>query len=182
MAHDNLTITAVDVRLAEAVQLIARLSAELSERYQEDDGTGNFRPEDVLQPRSGFLLARWQGQAVGCGAYRPLKEDIAEIKRMYVEPAFRGHGIGRRLLAALEEGARQAGYGRVWLETGTAQPEALGLYKVSGYFVIPNYGYYRDDPRSVCFEKTLAVIPPAPNTPSAPSGTLPPRTSAPGPP
>jgi GNAT superfamily N-acetyltransferase len=153
---DPLHIEVADVRLPEAQLLIKRLSAELSVRYQEaDDGAGHFRPEDVLQPRSGFLLARWQGQAIGCGAYRPLQDDIAEIKRMYVEDAFRGRGIGRRLLTALEECARQAGYARVWLETGTAQPEALRLYATAGYRLIPNYGYYRDDPRSVCFEKVL---------------------------
>jgi putative acetyltransferase len=153
---EPLVIETTDVRRPEAALLIARLSRELAERYEEeDDGTGHFKPEDVLQPRSGFLLVRWQGEAIGCGAYRPLEDDIAEIKRMYVEPAFRGRGIGRRLLAALEECARQAGYARVWLETGTAQPEALRLYEASGYRVIHNYGYYRNDPRSVCFEKTL---------------------------
>jgi putative acetyltransferase len=155
-ANNALVIETVDVRIPEAALLIEHLSAELSDRYQEDDGTGHFRIEDVLQPRSGFLLARWQGQAVGCGAFRPLMGDIAEIKRMYVEPAFRGRGIARRLLAALEAGARQAGFARVWLETGTAQPEALGLYETSGYRVIDNYGHFRHDPRSVCFEKTLA--------------------------
>jgi putative acetyltransferase len=155
MNDDPLTIEVVDVRLAEAVQLMERLSAELAQRYEADEGTGNFHPEHILQPRSGFLLARWQAQAVGCGAYRPLHDDIAEIKRMYVEPAFRGLGIGRRLLIALEECARRSGFARVWLETGTAQPEALRLYETAGYGVIPNYGHYRDDPRSVCFEKRL---------------------------
>jgi putative acetyltransferase len=159
MPNDPLTIEAVDMRIPEAVLLIDRLSAELARRYEADEGTGNFRPDHVLQPRSGFLVARWQGEAVGCGAYRPLHDDIAEVKRMYVEPAFRGRGIGRRLLLALEECARQAGYARVWLETGIAQPEALRLYETSGYGVIANYGHYRDDPRSVCFEKRLAATP-----------------------
>jgi putative acetyltransferase len=153
-ANDSLVIEAVDVRGAEAVLLLERLTAELARRYH-DDGSGFFRPEDVLQPRSGFLVARWQGEPIGCGAYRPLRDDIAEIKRMYVEPAFRGRGIGRKLLAALEQCARQAGYGRVWLETGTEQPEAMRLYQLSGYREIHKYGYYRDDPRSVCYEKML---------------------------
>jgi GNAT superfamily N-acetyltransferase len=161
-AHESLLIALADVRLPEAADLIRRLSAELSQRYQEDDGNGQFRPADVLQPRSGFVLARWQDEAVGCGAFRPLEGEggIAEIKRMYVEPAYRGRGIGRRILAALEEFARQAGYERVWLETGTAQPEAVHLYEVSGYRQIAKYGHYRDDPRSVCFEKTLALAEP----------------------
>jgi GNAT superfamily N-acetyltransferase len=155
MNNDPLTIDVVDVRLPEAVLLIERLSAELAHRYESDEGIGNFRPEQMLQPRSGFLLVRRQGQAIGCGAYRPLHDDIAEVKRMYIEPAYRGLGLGRRLLAALEECVRQAGYGRVWLEAGTAQPEALQLYETNGYRIIANYGHYRDDPRTVSFEKRL---------------------------
>jgi putative acetyltransferase len=150
----SLVIQTVSVRLPEAALLIARLTAELAARYH-DDGVGNFRPEDVEAPRSGFLVARWDGQPVACGAFRPLTDSLAEIKRMYVEPEFRGRGIGRRLLAALEEAARQAAYKTVRLETGTGQPEAIRLYEAAGYYRIDCYGYYRHDPRSVCFEKVL---------------------------
>jgi ribosomal protein S18 acetylase RimI-like enzyme len=80
---------------------------------------------------------------------------VGEIKRMYVEPAFRGRGIGRRILAALEERGREAGYKRMWLETGTSQPEAVSLYEAAGYRRIAPYGFYRFDPRSLCYEKVL---------------------------
>jgi GNAT superfamily N-acetyltransferase len=155
-AVDGLTIEPADVNGPDAVRLIARLSAELARRYDDsDDGTGDFRPGDVTGPRSGFLVARWAGEAVGCGAYRPLDEDVAEVKRMYVEPDFRGRGISRRILAELEAAARQAGYQAIRLETGIMQPEAIRLYETAGYRRIGNYGYYKDDPRSVCFEKAL---------------------------
>jgi GNAT superfamily N-acetyltransferase len=153
----TLTIESMNVRLPEAMQLIARLTAELAQRYH-DDGTGNFNFEDVEIPRSGFLVARWNGQAVACGALRPLSESVAEIKRMYVEPTFRGRGIGKRILAALEAAARKADYKIVRLETGTSQPEALALYEGAGYHRITNYGFYRHDPRSVCFEKDLGTL------------------------
>lgn len=153
----ELTVEAADVRGPEASLLIARLSRELAVRYDDDDGdAGHFKPEDVLVPRSGFLLARVGGVAVGCGAFRPLEEGVAEIKRMYVEPEYRGRGIARRLLAELEARARRHGYAAVRLETGTAQPEAIRLYESAGYRRIPNYGYYKDHPLSVCFEKPLA--------------------------
>jgi putative acetyltransferase len=153
-ANDALTIEPADVYLPEVSMLIARLTDELARRYN-DDGAGDFRPADVEQPRSGFLVGRWEGKAVACGAFRSMTDDKAEIKRMYVDPGYRGLGIGRRLLAALEEGARQAGFAKIWLETGTRQPEAMGLYESAGYQRIPRYGMYRDDPRSVCFEKVL---------------------------
>jgi putative acetyltransferase len=154
MADNPLLIESVNVRLPEATQLIARLTEELARRY-DDDGHGDFRLEDVEGPRSGFLVARWSGQGVACGAFRPLTETMAEIKRMFVNPAFRGRGIGRRILDALEDHARRAGYTKVRLETGTAQPEALSLYASAGYYRIECYGFHRDDPRSVCFEKVL---------------------------
>jgi GNAT superfamily N-acetyltransferase len=157
MTNDLLVIEPVDVRLAEPALLIARLSEDLGRRYG-DDGSGHFRPEDVLVPRSGFLVGRWDGQPVACGGFRPLSEEVAEIKRMYVEPAFRGRGIGRSMLDALETGARQAGFTKVRLETGTAQQEALGLYQSAGYQRIECYGYHKDDPRSVCFEKVLTGV------------------------
>jgi ribosomal protein S18 acetylase RimI-like enzyme len=155
-AGDQVAIELGDVRGPEARRLIDRLSRELSVRYNEDDeGTGHFKPEDVLVPRSGFLLVWVNGEAVGCGAFRPMEADVAEIKRMYVEPGFRGRGLARRLLAELEKRARQDGYVAVRLETGTAQPEAVHLYETAGYHRIASYGHYANDPRSVCFEKSL---------------------------
>jgi GNAT superfamily N-acetyltransferase len=155
-ASEELTVEPADVYGPDAVRLITRLSAELAWMYDyEDDGIGDFRPEDVAGPRSGFFVARMGGEAIGCGAFRPLNGEVAEVKRMYVEPAFRGRGISRRILAELESAARRAGYKTVRLETGTRQPEALRLYETSGYRRIENYGFYKDDPRSVCFEKAL---------------------------
>jgi GNAT superfamily N-acetyltransferase len=152
----DLRIEAADPRAPEAAALIERLTEELARRY-DDDGVGGFQVEHVLQPRSVFLLG-WLGErAVACGALRPLEGDIAEVKRMFVAPDVRGRGIGRRILAELEARARQWGYTAVWLETGVLQPEAIRVYETAGYRRIENYGYYRDDPRSVCFEKVFAA-------------------------
>jgi GNAT superfamily N-acetyltransferase len=147
-------IELASVHSPEVTVLLERLTAELAARY-DDDGQGDWHPSDMDKPGSGFLLGRWNGQAIACGAYRPLMQDIGEIKRMYVEPAFRGRGIARRLLTALEEAGRQAGYARMWLETGTSQPEAVSLYESNGYRRIEPYGFYCDDPRSLCYEKVL---------------------------
>jgi APA family basic amino acid/polyamine antiporter len=151
---DGLVIEAVDPGAGDAQFLVARLLDELVRRYG-GDLSDDFAAAEALGPRGGFLLGRWQGRPVACGAFRPLGPTLAEFKRVYVKPEFRGRGIARSLLAALEAHAREAGYGRVRLETGVRQPEAIRLYEVAGYRRIESYGPYRDDPRSVCFEKAL---------------------------
>ena len=115
-------------------------------------------PKKISGPRAGFVVAWLNDAAVGCGAWRPLapaEAAVAEVKRMFVEPAVRGRGISRAILKKLETLARADGYSVVRLETGLRQPPALRLYETSGYRRIEPYGRYRDDPLSVCFEKTL---------------------------
>jgi GNAT superfamily N-acetyltransferase len=154
MDAEELVIEAEHPRAAEAALLIELLSAELGQRYG-DDGDGHFRPEDVCVPGGVFLVARLGSVPVGCGALRPITSETGEIKRMFVEPAYRGRGFSRRILAELERRAAEFGYRAVRLETGTVQHEALRLYETSGYHRIECYGYHKDDPRSVCFEKKL---------------------------
>ena len=134
--------------------LIARLSAELGALYN-DDGSGAFSPDDILVPGGAFVVARVDGEPVGCGALRPLSPGIGEIKRMFVEPRARGCGIARMILRELEAIAESEGYDAVWLETGTLQPEAIRLYETSGYKRTGCYGQYIDNPLSLCFEKRL---------------------------
>ena len=153
--RDAWIIDAADPRDGDASALVPALTDELARLYRED-GSGNLRPDDALGPRSGFVVGRIGGQPVACGAYRPMGPEVAEIKRMYVAPAYRGRGLGRRILERLEARAHRDGYAAVRLETGILQPEAIRLYESAGYRRIDNYGIYQENPRSVCFEKTLA--------------------------
>jgi ribosomal protein S18 acetylase RimI-like enzyme len=150
----DVRIEPTDARDPEAAELIGRLAQELGALYG-DDGSGNFSPADVGVPGSAFLVVRLRGRPVACGAFRPMEAGVAEIKRMYVAPDVRGLGLGQRLLAELEVRARRAGYAAVRLETGVHQAAALRLYESAGYRRIANYGIYRDNPLSVCFEKDL---------------------------
>jgi GNAT superfamily N-acetyltransferase len=138
----------------EAARLIQDLSTELGARYG-DDGSGAFRPADVEVPGGAFVVARLGDWPVGCGAVRPLEPGVAEVKRMFVDPAARRRGIARRILGKLEEVARELGYQAVRLETGTLQQEAIGLYESAGYYRVPCYGQYTTNPLSVCYEKRL---------------------------
>ena len=92
---------------------------------------------------------------VGCGAIKEYEKDTMEIKRMYVAPQFRKKGIASEILSELEKWAGELSCSRCILETGKRQPEAIGLYRKSGYKVIPNYGQYTGIDNSVCFDKDL---------------------------
>lgn len=94
----------------------------------------------------------WRAQETNDEGY---SDGDAEIKRMYVTVEARGLGLARRILAELEESARTAGRTRMVLETGTRQPEAIALYRSSGYTDCARFGHYRNDPLSVCLAKPL---------------------------
>jgi GNAT superfamily N-acetyltransferase len=139
-----------------ARSLVAALGNELLDRYDGFDGSGGeHSASDFEKPDGAFLVGRENGEPVACGGLCRYDETTAEIRRMYVAPAARGRGLGRLVLAALEDEARALGYAFVRLETGSAQPEAIRLYASSGFEPIPRYGPFVDDPRSVCLEKRL---------------------------
>jgi putative acetyltransferase len=110
-----------------------------------------------VEPVGVFLVLRDDdGRAVGCGGVTRFDDTRAELKRMYVAPEARGHGLGRRLMEELETEARRLGYTSIVLETGDRQPEALGLYASVGFERIPCYPPYDTRALSLCFEKRLS--------------------------
>lgn len=158
MTADSITFARAAPTDAASVSLITALNAELSGAYSEA-GANHFRldPDEVADGRGAFFVARCAGEPVGCGAVRLLDAETAELKRMYVAPSTRGSGVGRRLLAALEQEARALGARRLVLETGIRQAAALALYRAAGFAPIPLYGEYLLSPAtSVCLGKTLA--------------------------
>lgn len=92
---------------------------------------------------------------VGCGAFKPFGDDAVEVKRMFTSPDHRQRGIASLVLNALEQWARELGFQRCVLETGTMLHDAIALYSKHGYSTIPNYGPYVGVESSVCFEKVL---------------------------
>jgi putative acetyltransferase len=132
------------------IALCAEQQAELEARYE-----GTDEAPKGIDPQVHFLVARVDREPVGCGGLRPLEPGTAEVTRMYVRPAHRGHGISRRLLAVLEEVALTRGVRTLLLETGDLQPESIGLYQSSGYRRIPAFGPYAGSILSLCFEKHL---------------------------
>ena len=76
---------------------------------------------------------------------------------MYVRPDFQRRGLARIVLAELERTATEAGYPRLILETGLAQPEAIALYRSAGYDNVPSFGFYAAEPDSVHLGKMLEI-------------------------
>lgn len=145
----------------DAQGLIVDLQAFYAERYGEGDDSP-VDPAEFAAPLGYFVVGYVGGVAVACGGWRArdggdpeLRPGDAEVKRMYVEAPQRGRGYARTVLGELERSAAAVGRLRVVLETGTVQPEAVGLYLASGYRPMPVFGYYRADPLSRCFAKEL---------------------------
>jgi DNA-binding MarR family transcriptional regulator/ribosomal protein S18 acetylase RimI-like enzyme len=104
-------------------------------------------------PSGEFLLAREEDEPVGCGVWQRLAPGVAEIRHVWVAPAARGLGLGRRLLGALESAAAAHGHRTVRLGTHAVLTEAIALYRGSGYREIPPYD---ESPyNQIAFEKTL---------------------------
>ncbi|WP_162127020.1 GNAT family N-acetyltransferase [Flavobacterium phycosphaerae] len=93
--------------------------------------------------------------AVGIGAYKEYDSETAEIKRMYTLPEYRGKGIAKAILAALELWAKEENYNNAILETGYLQKDAIGLYQKLGYKIIDNFGQYVGVENSVCMKKNI---------------------------
>jgi putative acetyltransferase len=154
--RNDVVIERCDIRSSTALGLIALLNAELTGRYPEEGAT-HFRldPDEVVAGRGAFLIATRAGLPIGCGAVRRIDEHQAEIKRMYVKPQARNHGVGRAVLSALEAEARRLGLSRLVLETGIRQAEALALYERAGFARVAPFGEYVGSPLSVCMAKAI---------------------------
>jgi GNAT superfamily N-acetyltransferase len=138
----------------EARPLVDALGAELHDRY--GGGPASVaHPEEFVPPYGVFFVISEDDRDVACGGLRRLDDGIGEVKRMYVVPEARGRGISRMLLKAIVEHARTLGYAELWLETGTAQPEAMALYESSGFEPIASFGQYKDYPDSRCYRLLL---------------------------
>ena len=142
-----------DSRNLDFTELVKLLDAGLAEVDGEDHSFySQFNKIDNIRY---VVLAYENEKPSGCGAIKEFGANTMEIKRMYVKPECRRKGIAMKILSELENWARELSFTRCILETGKRQEEAIGLYKKTGYRLIPNYGQYTGVENSVCFEKYL---------------------------
>jgi putative acetyltransferase len=152
----GLRIAAEPFESADARTLVAELDAGLAELYTPEQHFGrHFSTRHLDDGRGIFLVARIDGEPAGCGAFTLLDGQTAELKRMYVRPVLRGHGIAGAVLERLETKARALGVSRLVLETGIHQDSAIRLYERAGFRKVECWGEYTGVPTSVCYDKPL---------------------------
>ena len=129
--------------------------AELASRFPAGfDPTGYLEPDDYNPPRGRFFLAMSGDEILACGGLVWIDDSVAEVKRMWVDPAARGHGLATRLLSFLEQTALADGYRVARLDTNPVLTAAIAMYRKNGYRDIERYN---DNPYAgAWFEKTLS--------------------------
>ena len=164
-------VTAEEVAWSDpdAVALRRGMYDYLADLYPEETAaaevTGGFEALDErIRPAVvATFLARLDGAAAGCASLRPLpvtgdepaRPHVGELKKVFVRPGLRGAGVGRALMAHIEEVARGLGFTTLVLTTGVAQDAAVRLYLSAGYRQIETLPEHRGDPSAVSLSKDL---------------------------
>ncbi|HZX58169.1 MAG TPA: GNAT family N-acetyltransferase [Mucilaginibacter sp.] len=133
--------------------LVALLNFELRERYGEAQVV--YDTFNVISNLDTVVIAYRDDVAAGCRCFKKIDEKTVEIKRMFVKPGERKHGVASAILSEVEVWAKEDGFSYVILETAHKQHEAIAFYKKQGYKIIPNYGPYVGMETSICFGKKL---------------------------
>jgi putative acetyltransferase len=152
-------IQSLDPHSPAAMSLLAQSDAYMASLYPAESNHLTD-PDALAQPQVRFIgvwLAEW---LAACGAVI-VKDDAdgpyGEIKRIFVQPQFRGRGLSKAVMEDLESHLKAQGIELVRLETGVHQPEALKLYETLGYDRRAPFGSYAEDPLSVFMEKRLSA-------------------------
>ncbi|MEM7291801.1 MAG: GNAT family N-acetyltransferase [Pseudomonadota bacterium] len=115
------------------------LGVDLS--FQNFDAELAELPKGYEPPEGALVIALFEGEVAGCVAMRRCAAGVAEMKRLYIRQAYRGHGIGRALAQAVIAKARDADYATIRLDTLPSMESARALYKVLGFKEIEAYRY-----------------------------------------
>ena len=148
-SQKRVSIAAMELRWvalsdSEVEPLLAGLAQEYDARYGENVEMSGAS-QDEFEPPSGLFVVLMDGAVTAAGGgFRRHDTTTCEVKRMWTHPDYRRRGLAARILRALEDAAREAGYSRLILETGPRQPEAEALYASRGYVRIECYGHYAE--------------------------------------
>ncbi len=141
-SNEWLTAKRVVYRVAHAIFNDQRALEESIAYYESQN---ELKEMDNIQKNyfeSGgiFLVMTENDELICTGAIRKLKDDVCELKRLWLLPEYHGQGLGYHMLQELLTFAKEKGYKRIWLETDpVAQGRALEFYKRLGFYEIPSY-------------------------------------------
>ena len=142
LMSDTRTITAGTPDQIKRVRELFREYADATGAYECFEGFAKEiagLPGPYGPPTGQLLLAELDGRSAGCVALRKIEDDISEMKRLYVRPAFRGRNLGRQLAEAIITDARRIGYRAMRLDTLSSMVAARALYQSLGFLAIPRY-------------------------------------------
>ena len=156
LGRARVSIVEMDPRADEARYCLGEYYAELSRRFEQGFDVSLSRDpdaKDMIRPRGAFLVAMSDELPIGCVGLKGSGGDTAEVKRLWIAPSARGLGLSKRLMEATEAAARELKIKVLRLDTNRALPEAIALYRNSGWTEIDRFN---DDPYpDYFFEKVL---------------------------
>lgn len=152
----KLVIERADPVAPDIAALIA-VHIERSRGYYPEESCHTYGPAEMAAEGVILFVGRIDGEAVSIGGLKPLGAACGEIKSMHTLKAWRGHGIGGRMVHRLLEEAREMGWAAVFLETGSdeASRRARAVYRKFGFETCPPFGAYQDDPLSVFMKRAF---------------------------
>lgn len=149
-----LTINLTTLQDPQFIKLVSQLDAYQSVLYPAESDY-SIPLEEMANNEHYPFIADIEGVGIGCGCLYIGDNGLAEIKRVYVNPQFRGQRIAEQLMTAVEAQARRLRLPRLYLETGVDHQAAIGLYQKCGFMITERFGDYLDDPLSVFMLKDL---------------------------
>ena len=152
-----ISIQAVNPQGADALALLREAELDARALYPELFApNAPLATNAPLAERGTYVVAYVNEQPLACGSIRPYEADVAEVRRMYVRREHRRAGLARSVLTHLIAAARELGYARLVLETGSRQTAAMRFYEAAGFTRIAPFGKHVDDPTSVCYELCIS--------------------------
>jgi len=145
-----------DGRNDDFVMLCHKLDEYLNEIVGGEKQRKEYVQYNALEDIHDVILIYDDKRPIACAGFKLYDGDIAEVKRVFLTTEYRGKGISKLLMSALEDKAKRQGYSSLILETGRALTSAMGLYQKIGYRIVDNYGQYKDMRESICMRKDIS--------------------------
>jgi putative acetyltransferase len=135
----------------------AKLSEEVEKEFYEMYGAeqDKYTVFNGIEHIKDALLLYDESSPFACAGFKEYKDKVVELKRVYVNKAYRGNGYSTYIVRKLIDRAKEKGYESMILETGIKQMAAISLYKKLGFQIIENYGQYEGDSNSICMSIRL---------------------------